>query len=187
MVGPGGRGHRPAAGGPPDAGRRPAGRSGAGHLPARPGRRTAQRARAALGPAPAVEGIDRVLPGAGLGEQCGRAGEAVEPPASWLRAWAWSPVLPVPLLAGFAPLLAALRRARPEGPPDPRSAVRPRSRHQSPSCSPPSPCRSSARSTSPPPQPPRAVPRTSPPARPRPCSPPSRSAAPCPRPPTRRP
>ncbi|MGW2459853.1 hypothetical protein ACWC2M_12580, partial [Streptomyces sp. NPDC001761] len=67
VVGPGGRGHRPAAGGPPDAGRRPAGRSGAGHLPARPGCRTAQRARAALGPAPAVEEIDRVLPGAGLG------------------------------------------------------------------------------------------------------------------------
>ncbi|MGW2101554.1 hypothetical protein ACWCPX_28420 [Streptomyces olivaceoviridis] len=53
----------------------------------------------------------------------------MEPLVSWLRVWAWSPALPAPLLAGFAPLLAALRRARPDGPPDPRSAARPRSRH----------------------------------------------------------
>ncbi|MFI1838283.1 hypothetical protein [Streptomyces olivaceoviridis] len=54
----------------------------------------------------------------------------MEPLVSWLRVWAWSPVLPAPLLAGFAPLLAALRRARPDGPPDPRSAARLRSRHR---------------------------------------------------------
>ncbi|MEV5383010.1 hypothetical protein [Streptomyces sp. NPDC052721] len=92
-----------------------------------------QRVREALGQAPSAAAVDQRLAAApeqfDQGEQSGRAGEAVEPPASWLRVWAWSPVLPAPLLAGFDPLLAALRRARPDGPPDPRSAARPRSRH----------------------------------------------------------
>ncbi|WP_247701350.1 hypothetical protein [Streptomyces sp. RM72] len=50
-------------------------------------------------------------------------------PAGAERAGAWSPVLPAPLLAGFRPPPAALPRARPDGPPDPRCAARPRSRH----------------------------------------------------------
>ncbi|MFI1189643.1 hypothetical protein [Streptomyces californicus] len=45
------------------------------------------------------------------------------------RAGAWSPILPAPLLAGLGPLPAALHRAGPDGPPDPRRAVRPRTRH----------------------------------------------------------
>lgn len=44
---------------------------------------------------------------------------------SWLRVWEWSPALPAPLLADFHPLLAALIRLAPQGPPDPRAAVRP--------------------------------------------------------------
>ncbi|MHC3534181.1 hypothetical protein ACLQ2M_40250 [Streptomyces sp. DT7] len=46
-------------------------------------------------------------------------------PAGAERAGAWSPILPAPLLAGFGPL----HRARPDGPPDPRAAARPLSRH----------------------------------------------------------
>ncbi|MEO3978966.1 hypothetical protein [Streptomyces sp. CAU 1734] len=92
-----------------------------------------ERARAALGPAPSPAAVDELLPTPpdqlDQGEQGARPGEAVEPPASWLRVWAWSPVLPAPLLDGFGPLLAALRRARPGGPPDPRAAVRPQPRH----------------------------------------------------------
>ncbi|MFH9862862.1 hypothetical protein [Streptomyces sp. NPDC017202] len=84
-----------------------------------------QQACAALGPVPAAEEIDRFLPAAGVDE----AGRRDEPLASWLRVWAWSPVLPAPLLAGFAPLLAALRQRGPADPPDPRTAVRPHSRH----------------------------------------------------------
>ncbi|MFF8786710.1 hypothetical protein [Streptomyces sp. NPDC015125] len=82
-----------------------------------------QRARAALGPAPAAEEIDQALPDADGAD--GRD----EPLASWLRVWHWSPVLPAPLRAGFAPLLAALRQLQPAGPPDPRTAARPQSRH----------------------------------------------------------
>ncbi|MFE1190200.1 hypothetical protein [[Kitasatospora] papulosa] len=70
-----------------------------------------RRARAALGSAPAVADGEHVLP------------------AGAERAGAWSPILPAPLLAGFGPLPAALRRALPDGPPDPRSAARPLSRH----------------------------------------------------------
>ncbi|MFG2359707.1 hypothetical protein [Streptomyces sp. NPDC048521] len=72
-----------------------------------------QRALAALGPAPAAEELDRVLPAAGVDE----VGRRDEPLASWLRIWAWSPVLPACLLADFAPLLAGLRRLEPAGPP----------------------------------------------------------------------
>nr|WP_258404872.1 hypothetical protein [Streptomyces sp. F12] len=89
-----------------------------------------QRVRVALGQAPSAAAVDRLLPAVpAQAEKAGRADGAVEPLASWLRVWAWSPVLPAPLLAGFGPLLAALCRARPDGPPDPRSAARPRSRH----------------------------------------------------------
>ncbi|MCX4783882.1 hypothetical protein [Streptomyces sp. NBC_01264] len=84
------------------------------------------RARAALGPAPAADEIDQALPAA---PDAAQASGRTEPLASWLRIWAWSPVLPAPLLTGFASLLAALRRQGPAGPPDPRIAARPPSRH----------------------------------------------------------
>lgn len=70
-----------------------------------------RRARQALGIAPAAAGVEHVRP------------------ADAERAGAWSPVLPAPLLAGLAPLPAVLHRARPGGPPDPRCAARPLSRH----------------------------------------------------------
>jgi hypothetical protein len=57
------------------------------------------------------------------------ADSRAEPLTSWLRVWAWSPVLPAPLLAGFASPLAAPRRLQPAGPPDQRTAARPHSRH----------------------------------------------------------
>lgn len=49
----------------------------------------------------------------------------MDPLASWLRVWDWSPVLTAPLLEGFGPLLTAVRRLRPTGPPDPRAAEHP--------------------------------------------------------------
>ncbi|MCF4137147.1 hypothetical protein L1856_10620 [Streptomyces sp. Tue 6430] len=76
------------------------------------------RAHAALGPAPSAEEINQVLPAAGMYE----AGRRDEPLASWLRIWAWSPLLP-------APLPAALRQRGPAGQPAPRTAARPHSRH----------------------------------------------------------
>ncbi|WP_332758301.1 hypothetical protein [Streptomyces sp. MT206] len=85
-----------------------------------------QRARAALGPAPTAQEADRLLP-AGADEVDGR----VEPLASWLRVWDWSPVLPAPLLTAFAALLAALRRLQPAGPSDPRATARPEPVRQS--------------------------------------------------------
>ncbi|MEU3256009.1 hypothetical protein [Streptomyces sp. NPDC006997] len=45
-----------------------------------------------------------------------------EPLASWMRVWYWSPVLPARLLAGWEPVLAAVRRLQPVGPSDPRTA-----------------------------------------------------------------
>ncbi|MER0477086.1 hypothetical protein ABR737_01705 [Streptomyces sp. Edi2] len=80
-----------------------------------------QRARAALGPVPSAADIDKALP-AGADQADG----AAEPLASWLRVWDWSPVLQAPLLAGFAPLLAALRRVKPAG--RPARPARPRAR-----------------------------------------------------------
>ncbi|WP_443977607.1 hypothetical protein [Streptomyces anulatus] len=65
-----------------------------------------RRARQALG-APAPAGVGHVRP---VGAE---------------RAGAWSPILPAPLLAGLGPS----HRARPGGPPDPRAAARPRTRH----------------------------------------------------------
>ncbi|MEU6935624.1 hypothetical protein ABZ943_02735 [Streptomyces rubiginosohelvolus] len=79
-----------------------------------------RRARAALGPAPAAAELEQALP-AGTTHVDG----TLEPLASWLRVWDWSPVLTAPLLEGFGPLLAAVRRLRPAGPPDPRAAQPP--------------------------------------------------------------
>ncbi len=79
-----------------------------------------RRARAALGPAPAPAELEQALP-AGTTHVDGTG----EPLASWLRVWDWSPVLTTPLLEGFGPLLAAVRRLRPAGPPDPRAAQPP--------------------------------------------------------------
>ncbi|MFC8949506.1 hypothetical protein [Streptomyces rochei] len=87
-----------------------------------------QRARAALGPAPATAEIGKALP-AHADQLPVQPGGRTEPLASWLRVWHWSPVLPAPLLTDFAPLLAALRRQMPAGPPDPRTVARPSSCH----------------------------------------------------------
>ncbi|MEV6426006.1 hypothetical protein [Streptomyces sp. NPDC051662] len=74
-------------------------------------------AGAALGAAPAARHVDELLPAGGAAVDGAR-----EPLTSWLRAWDWSPVLPARVLAGWEPLLAAVRRRRPAGPPDPRTA-----------------------------------------------------------------
>ncbi|MFB6956972.1 hypothetical protein ACFCYB_08005 [Streptomyces sp. NPDC056309] len=44
------------------------------------------------------------------------------PRRAWLRVWDWSPVLPEPVLASWEPVLTLLRRAKPSGPADPRTA-----------------------------------------------------------------
>ncbi|MFF9786368.1 hypothetical protein [Streptomyces nigrescens] len=77
-------------------------------------------ARTALGAPPDPREVERVL-AAGAERLDGTA----EPLGAWLRVWDWSPVLPARALAGFAPLLAALRRIRPAGPADPRTAAAP--------------------------------------------------------------
>lgn len=79
-----------------------------------------QRVRETLGPAPAAAEVERALP-----DGAERVDGTAEPLASWLRMWDWSPVLPAPLLDVFGPLLAALGRLRPAGPPDPRAAELP--------------------------------------------------------------
>ncbi|MFJ2915251.1 hypothetical protein ACIO8F_39010 [Streptomyces sp. NPDC087228] len=61
--------------------------------------------------------MDEVLPAS-----TGAVDGTREPLTSWLRAWDWSPVLPACVLAGWEPLLAAVRRLIPAGPPDPRTA-----------------------------------------------------------------
>ncbi|MFD3422129.1 hypothetical protein [Streptomyces decoyicus] len=129
MVGPGGRGHRAAAGWLAGRPTPEGARLAALILDTCPPERAAglnQRARAALGPAPSADEIDQVLP-AEVGPD--RASGRIDPLASWLRVWDWSPVLPAELLADFAPLLAAVRRLKPAGPPDPRAAARPVPRH----------------------------------------------------------
>lgn len=73
--------------------------------------------RTALGTGPADARVEKVLP-AGA-EQVDRT---AQPLASWLRVWEWSPVLPARLLAGWEPVLNALRRTAPAGPADPRAA-----------------------------------------------------------------
>ncbi|MEV7374644.1 hypothetical protein AB0O51_27655 [Streptomyces sp. NPDC090301] len=79
-----------------------------------------EAARAALGTPPNPRAIDEILPAG-----ADRVDGTVEPLASWLRVWDWSPVLPADLLADFQPMLAALRRLAPEGPADPRAAIQP--------------------------------------------------------------
>ncbi|SCD32051.1 hypothetical protein GA0115243_100885 [Streptomyces sp. ScaeMP-e83] len=79
-----------------------------------------RQARAALCPSPAAAELEQALP-AGTTHIDG----TVEPLASWLRVWDWSPVLTAPLLEGFGPLLAAVRHLHPAGPPDPRAAQPP--------------------------------------------------------------
>ncbi|MGW2447950.1 hypothetical protein [Streptomyces sp. NPDC001675] len=44
------------------------------------------------------------------------------PPRAWVRVWDWSPVLPAPVLIPWEPVLTLLRRAKPNGPADPRTA-----------------------------------------------------------------
>ncbi|MGW3932323.1 hypothetical protein ACWECC_30110 [Streptomyces microflavus] len=73
-------------------------------------------ARTALGAAPTGQHMNQVLPASTSAMKGAR-----EPLTSWLRAWAWSPVLPAHLLADWEPLLTAVRRLMPAGPPDPRT------------------------------------------------------------------
>ncbi|WP_326585450.1 hypothetical protein OG889_45145 [Streptomyces sp. NBC_00481] len=47
---------------------------------------------------------------------------ADRPPRAWLRVWDWSPVLPEAVLTLWQPVLTLLRRAKPSGPADPRTA-----------------------------------------------------------------
>ncbi|MFD3422109.1 hypothetical protein [Streptomyces decoyicus] len=75
-------------------------------------------ARTALGTPPTTPEVERALP-AGAERVDGTA----EPLAAWLRVWDWSPVLPARMLTAWAPLFAALRRIRPDGPADPRAAA----------------------------------------------------------------
>ncbi|WP_411101066.1 hypothetical protein [Streptomyces sp. x-45] len=73
--------------------------------------------RTALGTPPPPVLLEEVLP-ADAEQADGKA----EPLAGWLRVWDWSPVLPARLLAGWEPVLDAVRRLKPAGPPDPRTA-----------------------------------------------------------------
>lgn len=73
--------------------------------------------RTALGTAPPAARVAEVVPD-GAGQVDGLA----EPLASWLRVWDWSPVLPARLLADWEPVLDAVRRLKPAGPKDPRTA-----------------------------------------------------------------
>ncbi|MGW6958793.1 hypothetical protein [Streptomyces chartreusis] len=73
--------------------------------------------RTALGTPPSAALLAESLPD-GAEQVDGTA----EPLASWLRVWDWSPVLPARLLTGWEPVLAAVRRLRPAGPSDPRTA-----------------------------------------------------------------
>ncbi|MGC4987027.1 hypothetical protein ACLQ18_41615 [Streptomyces sp. DT193] len=86
--------------------------------PERVGQLEAQ-VRTALGAPPPAAAVQEVLP-AGAGRVDGLA----EPLASWLRVRGWSPVLPAGVLAGWEPVLQALRRlspVSPAGPPDSRT------------------------------------------------------------------
>ncbi|MGW1290196.1 hypothetical protein ACWD4N_42990, partial [Streptomyces sp. NPDC002586] len=76
-------------------------------------------ARTVLGLPPDTREVARIVP---AGAE--RVDGTVEPLASWLRVWDWSPVLPAAVLAGWEPLLAALRRIQPDGPADPRVGAR---------------------------------------------------------------
>ncbi|MFE6157249.1 hypothetical protein, partial [Streptomyces sp. NPDC057889] len=73
--------------------------------------------RTALGTAPPAAQVAEVLP-----DGAEQASGLAEPLASWLRVWDWSPVLPARLLAGWEPVLDAVRRLQPAGPSDPRTA-----------------------------------------------------------------
>ncbi|MFJ8902960.1 hypothetical protein [Streptomyces sp. NPDC102370] len=72
--------------------------------------------RTALGTPPPAALIEEVLPA-----RADQADGLAEPLATWLRVWDWSPVLTSTVLEGWEPLLDALRRLEPAGPPDPRS------------------------------------------------------------------
>ncbi|MET8582215.1 hypothetical protein ABZX39_15190 [Streptomyces collinus] len=67
--------------------------------------------RTALGTPPPPVLLEEVLP-ADAEQADGKA----EPLAGWLRVWDWSPVLPARLLAGWEPVLDAVRRLQPAGP-----------------------------------------------------------------------
>ncbi|MEU3511026.1 hypothetical protein ABZ733_24665 [Streptomyces longwoodensis] len=73
--------------------------------------------RAALGTPPPPVLLEEVLPA-----DAEQADGNAEPLGGWLRVWDWSPVLPARLLVGWVPVLDAVRRLKPAGPSDPRTA-----------------------------------------------------------------
>ncbi|MGY5124336.1 hypothetical protein [Streptomyces nigrescens] len=73
--------------------------------------------RTALGTPPPPTLLKKVLPA-----DAEQADARAEPLAGWLRVWDWSPVLPARLLVGWDPVLDAVGRLKPAGPPDPRTA-----------------------------------------------------------------
>ncbi|MFJ2572274.1 hypothetical protein ACIOYT_17950 [Streptomyces halstedii] len=75
-----------------------------------------QRIRMTLGPPPSTGSCRPAPTRPAIGGAGVLAGAGEEPTASWLRVWAWSPVLTAPTLAGFAPLLDILRRRGPAEP-----------------------------------------------------------------------
>ncbi|MFJ9380179.1 hypothetical protein [Streptomyces sp. NPDC101455] len=74
--------------------------------------------RTALGTPPSAARVAEAVPD-GAGEVEG----SVEPLASWLRVWDWSPVLTSAVLEGWEPFLRALRRLESAGPSDPRAGA----------------------------------------------------------------
>ncbi|MFE9069055.1 hypothetical protein [Streptomyces violaceusniger] len=73
--------------------------------------------RTVLGTLPPPALLEEVLPA-----DAEQPDARVEPLAGWLRMWDCSPVLLVRLLEGWEPVLDEVRRLKPAGPPDPRTA-----------------------------------------------------------------
>lgn len=116
-MGPGACAGAALAGRPARSGACPAGGGGLA-CPPNAADRLQSAACTALGTAPAAREVEGSCP-PGADHVEGTA----DPPASWLRVWDWSPILPAAVLAGWEPLLAALRRIQGAGPADPRAAA----------------------------------------------------------------
>lgn len=80
--------------------------------------RLEEHVRTALGTPPSADMVAEVVPDGGE-----KVEGSVEPLASWLRVWEWSPVLTAVVLAGWEPVLDAVKRLSPEGPGDPRAGA----------------------------------------------------------------
>lgn len=80
--------------------------------------RLEQDVRTALGTPPSADMVAEAVP-----DGAEKVEGTVEPLASWLRVWDWSPVLTAVVLAGWEPVLDAVERLKPEGPADPRAGA----------------------------------------------------------------